>query len=96
MAPAVPSSGDDMASIFKKRAFAGPAIGEKRQEQVLRETLGNKKPADPPRDQWMKHQCRCGFLMGYVFVPKDDKYFRCWGFNHECVGCHEKRKMGGR
>ena len=81
-----------VASPWKKRASAGPTIGERRQEPILRESCGNKtKTKDPPKDIWMKHQCRCGFLLGYVLVPSQKWSRPCWCFDHECLGCHKKR-----
>jgi len=82
-----------MASSWYKRADAGPTIGERRQEPILRETHGNKtKPKDPPKEIWMKHQCGCGFVMGYIKIPsfKWSGSMR-WTFDHECLGCHAKR-----
>ena len=80
-----------MASPWKKRASAGPTIGELRQEPILQERLGRKKARSIPRDRWIRHQCRCGFVMGYILIPKESRCSTYWMFDHECLTCHAKR-----
>lgn len=79
-----------MTDSYKKRASAGPTVGEKKQEEVSPEKHGNDKPRVIKAPEWGKMQCgRCGLLVGYQMNNP-------WGrtsrhFMTECVPCHKKR-----
>jgi hypothetical protein len=79
-----------MASADKKRAIAGPTVGEKRQEEVAPEKHGNDKPKIIKPPEWQKMCCgRCGLLLGYIM----DNPWHQRHFSNECVPCHKKREQ---
>lgn len=76
-----------MTDSYKKRANAGPTVGEKKQEEVSPEKHGNKKPSPIHTPKWIKIQCgRCGFQMGYRL----DSQWHRYNFMFQCLGCHRK------
>lgn len=78
-----------MTDSYKKRANAGPTVGEKKQEEVSPEKHGNTKPSPIHGPKWIKIQCGCGFLMGYRF---DSQYWR-YSFPFKCLSCYRKVKV---
>ena len=77
-----------MTDSYRKRANAGPTVGEKRQEEVCPERHGHgpRNINDPNPPKWLKLRCSCGFLMGYRFDSSYDN--RTFPFS--CVSCHKK------
>lgn len=76
-----------MTDAYKKRALAGPTVGEQKQEEYCPEKHGNSKSKVIHQPKWIKIQCSCGFLMGYRY----DSQYWTRNFMWECLTCHRKR-----
>ena len=78
-----------MTDAYKKRANAGPTIGERKQEEFCPEKHGNMTTRKAHEPRWMKMQCgRCGFLLGFEL---DSSFHGYRSLARECAGCHRKR-----
>ena len=80
-----------MTDALRKRALAGPTMGEKRQEEATPENHGKKKASVIQEPKWVKLTCgTCGFLMGYRF---HSKYYCSNHVGHRCLGCQRKAEV---